>query len=106
MIKEVFNCILHWHAEGGVGKSAITLRFIQDQFLDEYEPTIEDAYRKSVKVDEEPCVLDILDTAGQEEYSAMRPQYMRTGQGFLCVFDVDNVRSYEEIDSFRKQVIN
>ena len=48
----------------------------------EYDPTIEDSYRKQVTIDDETCLLDILDTAGQEEYSAMRDQYMRTGQGF------------------------
>ena len=38
--------------------------------VDEYDPTIEDSYRKQVTIDEETCLLDILDTAGQEEYSA------------------------------------
>lgn len=41
-------------------------------FVDEYDPTIEDSYRKQVVIDGETCLLDILDTAGQEEYSAMR----------------------------------
>ncbi|KAL5506087.1 hypothetical protein EMCRGX_G007658 [Ephydatia muelleri] len=91
--------------EGGVGKSALTIQLLQDQFMDEYEPTIEDSYRKQALVDEESCVLDILDTAGQEEYSAMRPQYMRTGQGFLCVFSVDSQKSFEEIDALRQQVL-
>lgn len=53
--------------------------------LDEYDPTIEDSYRKQVAIDDDTCVLDILDTAGQEEYSAMQDQYMRTGQGFIMV---------------------
>jgi GTPase SAR1 family protein len=30
----------------------------------------------------------VLDTAGQEEFGAMREQYMRTGEGFLLVFSV------------------
>ena len=68
---------------GGVGKSALTIQLIQNQFMEEYDPTIEDSYRKQVVVDKEACHLDILDTAGQEEYSAMKDQYMRTGEGFL-----------------------
>ena len=59
---------------GGVGKSALTIQLIQNHFVDEYDPTIEDSYRKQVTIDEETCLLDILDTAGQEEYSAMRDQ--------------------------------
>ena len=100
----LFSFSFIWLAEGGVGKSALTIQLLQNQFMDEYEPTIEDSYRKQAVVDAEPCVLDILDTAGQEEYSAMRPQYMRTGQGFLCVFAVDSQRSFEEIDNLRQQV--
>ncbi|KAL5506088.1 hypothetical protein EMCRGX_G007659 [Ephydatia muelleri] len=67
--------------------------------MDEYEPTIEDSYRKQAVV-----VLHVghLVTAWQEEYSAMRPQYMRTGQGFLCVFAVDSQKSFEEIDALRQ----
>lgn len=41
-------------------------------FIDEYDPTIEDSYRKQVVVDGETCLLDILDTAGQEEYRLAR----------------------------------
>jgi len=90
---------------GGVGKSALTIQLIQNHFVDEYDPTIEDSYRKQVTIDEETCLLDILDTAGQEEYSAMRDQYMRSGQGFLCVYSITNKTSFEEISTFREQIL-
>jgi len=89
---------------GGVGKSALTIQLIQNHFVDEYDPTIEDTYRKQVVIDGETCLLDILDTAGQEEYSAMRDQYMRTGEGFLLVFAVDNTKSFEDISMYREQI--
>ncbi|KAM9764258.1 GTPase HRas isoform 4-T6 [Dama dama] len=86
---------------GGVGKSALTIQLIQNHFVDEYDPTIEDSYRKQVVIDGETCLLDILDTAGQEEYSAMRDQYMRTGEGFLCVFAINHAKSFEDIHQYR-----
>uniref|UniRef100_T1J738 small monomeric GTPase n=1 Tax=Strigamia maritima TaxID=126957 RepID=T1J738_STRMM len=89
---------------GGVGKSALTIQLIQNHFVDEYDPTIEDSYRKQVVIDGETCLLDILDTAGQEEYSAMRDQYMRTGEGFLLVFAVNNGKSFEDINTYREQI--
>ncbi|CAN8010193.1 hypothetical protein HPB47_021226 [Ixodes persulcatus] len=89
---------------GGVGKSALTIQLIQNHFVDEYDPTIEDSYRKQVVIDGETCLLDILDTAGQEEYSAMRDQYMRTGEGFLLVFAVNNNKSFEDISMYREQI--
>lgn len=51
---------------GGVGKSALTLRFVRDYFVKDWDPTIEDAYRKAITVDEGLCMLEILDTAGQD----------------------------------------
>eukprot|EP01101_Sappina_pedata_P008219 TRINITY_DN450_c0_g1_i2.p1 TRINITY_DN450_c0_g1~~TRINITY_DN450_c0_g1_i2.p1 ORF type:complete len:187 (+),score=75.44 TRINITY_DN450_c0_g1_i2:39-599(+) len=90
---------------GGVGKSALTIQQIQNHFIDEYDPTIEDSYRTQVAVDGEVCFLDILDTAGQEEFSAMRDQYMRTGQGFLCIYSIASRTSFDEIRIFRDQIL-
>ncbi|GAA5795132.1 ras-like protein 1 [Helicostylum pulchrum] len=89
---------------GGVGKSALTIQFIQSHFVDEYDPTIEDSYRKQCVIDEETALLDVLDTAGQEEYSAMREQYMRNGEGFLLVYSITSRMSFEEIETFHQQI--
>ncbi|KAG2208727.1 ras-like protein 1 [Mucor mucedo] len=89
---------------GGVGKSALTIQFIQSHFVDEYDPTIEDSYRKQCVIDSETALLDVLDTAGQEEYSAMREQYMRNGEGFLLVYSITSRLSFEEITTFYQQI--
>eukprot|EP01090_Pellita_catalonica_P015554 TRINITY_DN423_c0_g2_i1.p1 TRINITY_DN423_c0_g2~~TRINITY_DN423_c0_g2_i1.p1 ORF type:complete len:113 (-),score=19.91 TRINITY_DN423_c0_g2_i1:427-765(-) len=59
---------------GGVGKSALTMQMVYGNFIDEYDPTVEDSFKKQVRIDDETCVLHILDTAGQEELSAVRYQ--------------------------------
>jgi len=90
---------------GGVGKSAITIQFIQSYFVTDYDPTIEDSYTKQCVIDDDVARLDILDTAGQEEFSAMREQYMRSGEGFLLVFSLTERQSFEEVYKFHKQVL-
>ena len=106
---------------GGVGKSCLTIQLIQAHFVDEYDPTIEgvyildititllnrrpDSYRKQCVIDDEVALLDVLDTAGQEEYSAMREQYMRTGEGFLLVYSITDRKSFEEIQVFQQQIL-
>ncbi|KAJ7056571.1 ras family-domain-containing protein [Mycena amicta] len=90
---------------GGVGKSALTIQFIQEHFVDEYDPTIEDSYRKQCVIDDEVALLDVLDTAGQEEYGAMREQYMRTGEGFLLVYSITSRDSFEEISTYHQQIL-
>ncbi|CAG5131493.1 unnamed protein product [Candidula unifasciata] len=90
---------------GGVGKSALTIQFIQSYFVTDYDPTIEDSYTKQCVIDDHVARLDILDTAGQEEFSAMREQYMRSGEGFLLVYSVIDRSSFEEIYKFHKQIL-
>jgi len=91
--------------EGGVGKSALTIQLTQNHFITEYDPTIENSYRKQVNIDDETCMLDILDTAGQEEYSAMRDQYIRSGQGFVIVYSITSKPSFENLTSFHDQIL-
>ncbi|GLD94536.1 hypothetical protein PINS_up003147 [Pythium insidiosum] len=79
---------------GGVGKSALTIRLVTDNFLEDYDPTIEDSYRKLSTIDGDQVVLDILDTAGQEEYTSMQDQWMREGNGFLLVYSVTSQSSF------------
>ena len=47
----------------------------------------------------------VLDTAGQEEFSAMREQYMRKGDGFLMVYSVTDLHSYENVKHFYTQIL-
>jgi len=89
---------------GAVGKSCLTLKFVQKIFVEVYNPTVEDSYRKQELVDNEPVVLDILDTAGQEEYSSVRDHYIKSGQGFLCVYSVTSQASFMEVDKYRELV--
>ncbi|KXS98824.1 hypothetical protein AC578_2053 [Pseudocercospora eumusae] len=57
---------------GGVGKSCLTMQFVQGVFVERYDPTIEDSYRKHIDVDGRHVVLEIMDTAGTEQFTAMR----------------------------------
>ncbi|KAH3764766.1 Ras GTPase [Pelomyxa schiedti] len=91
--------------DGGVGKSAITIQLTQGHFITEYDPTIENSYRKPMTIDNDVCVLDILDTAGQEEYSAMRDQYFRSGHGFIVVYSVVDRPTFENIQNYRSQIL-
>jgi len=93
---------------GGTGKSALVIQFIQSHFIDEYDPTIEDSYRKMITlpgVSSTSVLIDLLDTAGQEEYSAMRDQYMGTGEGFLLVYSITSRESYFQVPKLISEVL-
>ena len=89
---------------GAVGKSALTVQLVSGHFLESYDPTIEDSYRTTICVDGTNVMLDILDTAGQEEFSALRDQYMRSGNGYVIVFSITSTTSFLEANTFREQL--
>eukprot|EP00040_Diaphanoeca_grandis_P039765 m.260087 g.260087 ORF g.260087 m.260087 type:complete len:205 (-) comp39185_c0_seq1:275-889(-) len=91
----------------GNGKSALVLRFMYDEFNPKHDPTKADAYLKSVTLpgDRKKCSIDIFDTAGQEEYAALRDNYLRGGEGFLCVFSLNDRISFNKVNEFREQIL-
>ncbi|KAE9963963.1 hypothetical protein BLS_008778 [Venturia inaequalis] len=80
-------------------------QFVQNIWIESYDPTIEDSYRKTLEVDGRQVVLEILDTAGTEQFTAMRELYMKTGQGFLLVFSITSLSSLHELAELREQII-
>lgn len=90
---------------GGVGKSALTVQFVQNIFVEKYDPTIEDSYRKQVEVDGTQCMLEILDTAGTEQFTAMRDLYMKNGQGFALVYSITSQSTLQDLQEIREQIL-
>lgn len=75
--------------DGGVGKSAITLQFMYEEFVEDYEPTKADSYRKKITLDGTECQVDILDTAGQVRLTLM----------FYSLFKFHGLQQFEFIQS-------
>lgn len=55
-------------------------------------------------MDGEEVQIDILDTAGQEDYAAIRDNYFRSGEGFLCVFSITEPESFDATQEFRSDI--
>ncbi|EYE98402.1 putative RAS small monomeric GTPase (Rsr1) [Aspergillus ruber CBS 135680] len=82
----------------------LAAQFVQNVWIESYDPTIEDSYRKQMEVDGRQCILEILDTAGTEQFTAMRELYMKQGQGFLLVFSITSMSSLHELSELREQI--
>ncbi|THV77944.1 ras-related protein RSR1, partial [Aureobasidium pullulans] len=79
-------------------------QFVQGVWIERYDPTIEDSYRKQIDVDGRQVILEILDTAGTEQFS--KELYMKSGQGFLLVFSITSTSSLKELSELREQLVN
>jgi len=91
--------------DGGVGKTALAVQFTLNCFVETYDPTIEDAYRKQLIVDNKMCFVEVIDTAGQEEYATLRDQWVREGQGFILVYSIASRSTFERLDVFRQSML-
>ena len=92
---------------GGVGKSALTLRIISGVFTPTYNPTVEDYYRHDTMVDGVgPCIVEILDTAGTEQFASMKQLYMSNCRSFALVYSVDDKASFDETIDLYKEILS
>lgn len=86
--------------DGGCGKSSITLRLVRSQWTSEYDPTIEDSYSITRKIDGVTYHLSLTDTAGQEEYRGMWASSNLGADAFLLVYDITSRESLEALSYF------
>ncbi|CAH8590729.1 unnamed protein product [Schistosoma rodhaini] len=86
---------------GGVGKSSLTLQFVYSEFIQDYEPTKANSYRRKITLDGVPLQFDILDTAGQEDYRGIRDYFFKISEGFILVFAIDDSESVNSLATFR-----
>jgi len=101
--KNTYNVVLV--GEAGTGKSCLTIRFIADRWVQEYDPTLEDSYSTELLIDDKKQAMDIYDTAGTEDFAMVRAQYIREAEGVICVYSINNKKSYEQVTKLHDHVL-
>jgi len=89
-----------------VGKSSLTIQFIEGQFVDSYEPTIENTFTKTMKVKGEEYQVTLVDTAGQDEYSIFPTQYSMDIHGYVLVYSIVEPRSLEVLQIIYEKLLD
>lgn len=89
-----------------VGKSAITLRYVNNRFVKDYDPTIEDFYQKAAQVDGETANLSILDTAGMEDYESLIDHWIDKKEAFVLVFSVQLPETMQRLRDFHDKILH
>jgi small GTP-binding protein len=80
-------------------------QFCLGNFIGTYDPTIEDWYRKKTIVDEQPCLLELLDTAGQDEYATLLNGWIREGQAYILVYSITSRSSFGRVRRIYDQIV-
>ena len=91
--------------KGVVGKSSLTYRFINYDVSTEHDATIEDRYKSNLNIEGTNYEVEILDTAGEEDYQNMQDMWISFGEGFLLVFAINDKESFNLIKSKRDRIL-
>ena len=88
-----------------VGKTALIYRYLKDQ-IPTRETTVEDQYKKILKMNDIEFELDILDTAGQDDYKTMMEDWIDFATYFLLVYSIEDKESFEQVKKNYEKIVN
>ncbi|KAF7301630.1 F-box domain-containing protein [Mycena indigotica] len=90
----------------GPGKSSLIIQFCQNEFVDSYYPTIESTFAKTVNFKNNEYDCDIIDTAGQDEFSLLNSKHAIGVHGYVLVYSVNSRNSFEMIQIIYDKIIS
>ncbi|VVT49721.1 uncharacterized protein SAPINGB_P002410 [Magnusiomyces paraingens] len=89
-----------------VGKSSVTVQFVDEHFVESYYPTIENQFFKPIKYKGVEYTTEIIDTAGQDEFSIMNQKHLIGIHGYMLVYSIASRSSFEMISIIRDKILN
>lgn len=89
-----------------VGKSSLAVRFVDGHFVDSYYPTIENTFSKMIRYKGQDYSTEIVDTAGQDEYSILNSKHFIGIHGYMLVYSVSSLPSFEMVQVIREKILN
>eukprot|EP01114_Cavostelium_apophysatum_P005422 TRINITY_DN1638_c0_g1_i1.p1 TRINITY_DN1638_c0_g1~~TRINITY_DN1638_c0_g1_i1.p1 ORF type:complete len:185 (+),score=35.83 TRINITY_DN1638_c0_g1_i1:124-678(+) len=96
-------CVMGYRA---VGKSTITIQFVENHFVETYNPTIENTFHKTIRHKGTDYIAEIIDTAGQDEYSIFQKHYALGMHGYILVYSVTSQKSFDMIKLLNDKILN
>jgi small GTP-binding protein len=90
---------------GGVGKSSLTVRFLKGIFPEFYDPTVEECYLTQYEYGFDRLDLEIIDTAGEEEFMMFRDCSMAKADAFLALFAINSLSSFLELKDVIAKIV-
>ncbi|KXS18896.1 hypothetical protein M427DRAFT_95747 [Gonapodya prolifera JEL478] len=89
-----------------VGKSSLTVQFVENHFTEAYYPTIENTFTKVLKLRGQEYAMEIIDTAGQDEYSILNQKHSIGIHGYVLVYSITSRTSFEMVKIIREKILN
>eukprot|EP00518_Triparma_eleuthera_P003394 CAMPEP_0182454132 /NCGR_PEP_ID=MMETSP1319-20130603/898_1 /TAXON_ID=172717 /ORGANISM="Bolidomonas pacifica, Strain RCC208" /LENGTH=210 /DNA_ID=CAMNT_0024652111 /DNA_START=8 /DNA_END=637 /DNA_ORIENTATION=- len=92
--------------DSGVGKTSLMNQYVNRRFTNQYKATIgADFLTKEVMLEDKLVTMQIWDTAGQERFQSLGVAFYRGADACVLVFDITNLKSFEQLDSWRDEFL-
>ena len=88
------------------GKSSLTVQYVDGHFVDSYYPTIENTFSKVIRYRNHDFAVEMIDTAGQDEYSILNSKHFIGIHGYMIVYSVGSKQSFEMVRIIRDKILN
>ena len=88
------------------GKSSLAVQFVDGRFVESYYPTIENTFAKTVRYKGQDYLTEIVDTAGQDEYSILNSKHFIGIHGYMLVYSVGSMATFDMIQVIRDKILN
>lgn len=89
-----------------VGKSSVTVQYVEKHFVESYYPTIENQFSKNITHKGVEYTTEIIDTAGQDEFSIMSQKHLLGIHGYMLIYSVASRSSFDMIPVLRDKILN
>ncbi|KAF2238574.1 rheb small monomeric GTPase RhbA [Viridothelium virens] len=89
-----------------VGKSSLTVQFVDGHFVESYYPTIENTFSKVIRYKSQDYATEVIDTAGQDEYSILNSKHFIGIHGYMLVYSLASKQSFEMVRIIRDKILN
>lgn len=88
-----------------VGKSSILLRFSDNVFNDDFQPTIGVDFKiRTLDLEKTTVKMQIWDTAGQERFKTITASYYKGAHGVIIVYDITDRQSFVDLEGWLQEV--
>ena len=88
------------------GKSSLTVQYVDGHFVDSYYPTIENTFSKVIRYRNHDFAVEMIDTAGQDEYSILNSKHFIGIHGYMIVYSVGSKQSFEMVRIIMDKILN
>jgi len=89
-----------------VGKSSLTVQYCEGHFVESYYPTIENTFSHEIVYKNQTYLTEIIDTAGQDEYSMLNSKHFIGIHGYMLVYSVGSRQSFDMVTVIRDKILN